>query len=161
MYIVGTCMCIVYCFRTVDLIKVAITMVRSKVSGVSDLWSNLSDMWIYSIISLIICTSVLSMSCMHDDTGRVWSLQHLCRVAIRRHLGAARRRRIKELPLPKHLLSFLCTLPVARSEQLHQNWERTKTSKAELVRKRGEARKPKQSRYASGLQAFRQQWLKN
>ena len=89
--------------------------------------------------------------------GKVWSLQHLCRVAIRRYLGAARRRRIKELPLPKHLISFLCTLPIARSDQLHQNWERTKTSKAELVRKRGEARKPKQSRYASGLQAFRQQ----
>ena len=91
------------------------------------------------------------------SVGRVWPLQHLCRVAIRRHLGAARRRRIKELPLPKHLLSYLCTLPVARSIQLHQNWERTKTSKAELVRKRGEARKPKQSRYASGLQAFRHQ----
>ncbi len=73
--------------------------------------------------------------------GHVWSLQHMCRLTIRRSLGAAKRKRLKELPLPKHLLSYLCSLPVSESQTLHQNWERVRSSKCEAVRKKGAARR--------------------
>ena len=73
--------------------------------------------------------------------GRIWSLQHLCRIATRRILGAARRKRIKELPIPKHLVSYLCCLPVAKSDLLHQNWERIRSNKCEAIRKKGASRR--------------------
>ena len=96
---------------------------------------------------------------IHSLTGRVWPLQHICRIAIRRFLGVGRRRRIKELILPKHLISYLCALPVAKSKELHENWDRVKTRKAESVRKRGEARNPKPSRYSPGIHMIRNQEL--
>ena len=79
-------------------------------------------------------------------SGKVWELQHLCRLAIRKGLGVGRRRRIKELPLPRHLLNFLCALPIARSSELHESWDRTRTKKAESVRKRIESHTPKPNR---------------
>ena len=79
--------------------------------------------------------------CVCAIIGRVWSLQHSCRITIRRSLGVSRRRRLKELPLPPHLIVFLSSLPVGRSDDLHDNWERRRSTKAESVRKRGEARR--------------------
>lgn len=73
----------------------------------------------------------------------MWSLQHLCRIVIRRCLSVARRRRIKELPLPRHIISFLTSLPVAQSDKLHANWERTKTAKAASVRHRQVSHRPR------------------
>ena len=93
----------------------------------------------------------------HTHSGRVWSLQHLCRITIRRNLGVRKRRRIKELPLPKPVLSFLCALPVEKSKELHQNWDRARSSKAEAVRKRGEAKRPKPTRYSPGMHTYRTQ----
>ena len=48
---------------------------------------------------------------------------------------------MKELPVPKHLLSYLCSLPVARSDLLHQNWERVRSNKCEAIRKKGASRR--------------------
>ena len=60
--------------------------------------------------------------------GHVWSLQHLCRLAIRKCLGIRKRRYIKELPLPQHLVSFLMSLPLDCSKTLHENWDRIRTN---------------------------------
>ena len=61
-------------------------------------------------------------------TGHVWSLQHLCHLAIRKYLGVGKRRRIKELPLPRHLVSFLMSLPLDCSKILHENWDCIRTN---------------------------------
>ena len=89
----------------------------------------------YSVVCVCVCVCVCAI------IGRVWSLQHSCRITIRRSLGVSRRRRLKELPLPPHLIVFLSSLPVGRSDDLHDNWERRRSTKAESVRKRGEARR--------------------
>ena len=91
-------------------------------------------------------------------TGKVWSLQHTCRIIIRKNLGPSKRRRLKELPLPPHLIAFLSTLPISCSEELHANWERRRSSKSEVVRKRGEARRKGAGREGKkgGLHLLRQ-----
>ena len=86
----------------------------------------------------------------------VFPLQHLCRIAIRRCMGVARRRRIKELPLPPHLISYLCSLPVSCSDQLHEGWIRTKSGKDISVKTKHAARRPKTSKYV-GIHQIRQQ----
>ena len=53
-------------------------------------------------------------------------LQHHCRLAIRKYLGVGKRRRIKELPLPRHLISYMMTLPLDCSDRLHDNWDRVR-----------------------------------
>ena len=63
-----------------------------------------------------------------------------------------------ELPLPRHLLTFLRSLPVASSDQLHANWERTRTTKSEAVKNRVESHRMKMIRRGPtgiGLQALR------
>ncbi|KAL5480126.1 hypothetical protein EMCRGX_G023748 [Ephydatia muelleri] len=58
---------------------------------------------------------------INEAEGKVWELQHLCRLTIRKGL-------------------------VTRSTELHENWERTRSTKAESVRKRIESHTPKSNR---------------
>ena len=85
----------------------------------------------------------------------MFSLQHLCRLAIRRQMGVARRRRLKELPLPPHLISYLCSLPVSFSDSLHDGWMRTKSGKDINVKNKHTARRPKTTKYV-GIHQIRQ-----
>jgi len=61
-----------------------------------------------------------------------------------------------------YLISYLCALPVAKSKELHESWDRVKTRKAESrsVRKWGEARNPEPSRYSPGVHMMRNQELR-
>ena len=70
-------------------------------------------------------------------------------------MGVARRKRIKELPLPAHLISYLCSLPVSFSDSLHDGWMRTKSSKDVNVKNKISARRPKASKYV-GIHQIRQ-----
>lgn len=58
-------------------------------------------------------------------------------------MGVGRRRRIKELPFPRHLIYFLTSLPVSQSDQLHANWERTKTTKSASIKSRVTGHRPR------------------
>ncbi|XP_019855655.1 PREDICTED: uncharacterized protein LOC109584376 [Amphimedon queenslandica] len=80
---------------------------------------------------------------LKEAQSRVWPLQHFCRLAIRKYMGVGRRRRIKELPLPRHVISYLISLPISCSDRLHANWERTRSTKCKLVKERLESHRPK------------------
>ena len=58
-------------------------------------------------------------------------------------------------PLPRHLFSFLNSLPVGRSLELHESWGRVRSSKSEGVRRRERGRRPKQPRLGGGVQLAR------
>ena len=72
---------------------------------------------------------------------------NICHIAVRRCMGVACQQRIKELPLPPHLISYLCSLPVPFSDRLHEGWLRTKSSKDVNVKSKHAARRPKASKY--------------
>ena len=71
-------------------------------------------------------------------------------------MDVARQCRIKELPLPAHLITYLCSLPVSFSDQLHDGWMRTKTGKDINVKTKHAGRRPKGSKYV-GIHQIRQQ----
>ena len=79
--------------------------------------------------------SILSIS------GRVWSLQHFCRLAIRKFLGVGKRKRIKELPLPRNRISYLMSLPVEFTDRLHDSWLRVRVSGSSNTRHRSKRHK--------------------
>ena len=89
--------------------------------------------------------------------GCVWSLQHYCRLAIRKFLGVGKRKRIKELPLPRHLISYLMSLPLQCSERLHDNWDRIRISNSASKQRSRPLKNRDGSKFDSGasLQALK------
>ena len=58
----------------------------------------------------------------------MFGVYSICHLAIRKYLGVGKRRYIKELSLPRHLVSFLMSLPLDCSKTLHENWDRIRTN---------------------------------
>ena len=84
------------------------------------------------VVIFEVAVDVLSVAvlCLFTYTGKVPSLLHLCRLALRKMMGVTRRKRMRELPLPQQLTSYLSTLPLTFSEELFPDAERKRPSKS-------------------------------